>query len=216
MTSTNVQTSTNKALNSGIMCVQAALHKAFVTTDEVNTRSYSYKYVSLPELLIVVTPLLHENGLIATFNTALDGAGNVINVSITHVETDVRAVASWNLGMSPNDFKVSGGNFTYYFRRLLMALLGIHPEDDETEQEANSQHGGYQASQKPPMPPMPPMPQRFPQGVPQGYQGQQAVPQAVPQGVPQMPPPVQQNVQQQQPVHMPSAPPQFQYTNPPQ
>jgi hypothetical protein len=198
MTATNVQTSPDFALNTGIVRVQAALHKAFITTDEVNTGRYSYKYVSLPELLTIVTPLLHENGLIAKFNTDLDNGCNVINVSITHVETGLRAISDWNLGASPNDFKVSGANFTYYFRRLLMGLLGIHPEDDETEQVATGQR--YNAPPMPPMPPMSHMPQGFPQGVPQG--------------VPQMPPPAQPNVQQ--PVHTPSAPPQFRYANPPQ
>jgi ERF superfamily len=200
----------NQALFASIANVQADLVNKFVTTDVANVGKYTYKYVSLPELLTMLTPILHDNGLFTyytthTFDNYTANSVNVLNVYVAHIDSGGCVHAAWNLGTVQSDFRTSGGHLTYYYRRLLMGLLGLHPEEDETEvrpQAFNAPQG------------MPPMPQ-MPHGVPQFNQVQQHA--QLPANPP-MPPqfqqaPPAQYAQQQPPAQQrqASAPPQFNY-----
>lgn len=182
-----------------IAAVQSELHGKFVTTDEVNTGKYQYQYVSLPELLNIITPVLHKQGLVAMYETRVIDGYNVLNVRVIYIADGDYVSTAWNLGAPQQDFRTSGGHLTYYYRRLLMGLLGIHPENDETESAAPQMQ--MRAPQG-----LPPLPGNMPQMPPQ--QAPQYAPQSVPPQYAQTPAP-QQMPQQQQ--HVASQPPQFRY-----
>lgn len=199
-----------------ISAVQLELSGKFVTTDTVNVGKYSFQYVPLPELLNTVTPILAKVGLTAFFTLAAEPVGNVVSVKIVHGETGYFTVSDINLGAPKADFKQTGGDLTYYYRRLLMGLLGIHPEPDETEQVTGQPNmppfpfppqAPPQFNQQPQMQPQiqPPMPlQQYapaPNQQPQFNQGQS------PTQAPAQPP-------MQQPQHTASQPPQFTYARP--
>jgi len=197
-------------LMQAISRVQMELHGAFTTTDEVNTGKYSYKYVSLPELLNTVTPLLAKHGLVALYYTSTTEAGaNEISVQLHHIDSNMSLDAHWCFGSNNADFRASGAMLTYFYRRLLMGLLGIHPEDDDSE----SADLPKPANGIPNMPPPPPFAG--------GFNNQQQAPQQQmpPQQMPQFQQAAQQQQHYQQPPqqqvsrHVASAPPQYQYGN---
>lgn len=184
-------------VHAAIAAVQSELLGKFVTTDEVNAGRYSYKYVSLPELLSTVTPLLHSHGLVAFYHTSQHADSNTLCVNVVQITSGAVVTATWNLGAVQADFKNSGAVLTYYYRRLLMGLLGIHPEEDETEQVVNAPRfapppqGVFAPPPFAAAPPQAPAPFALP----------------APMAPPMAPP---------QPPHVPSAPPQFNYQRPPQ
>jgi hypothetical protein len=180
-------TNTRLPLHAAIAKVQTALHGKFTTTDEVHAGKYSFKYVSLPELLLILTPLLADAGLTAYYVTSVEAGINMLNVQLTHIESGESTTAVWCMGATPSDFKQSGALLTYMYRRLLMGLLGIHPENDESESVKTADAAPQFNA------PFAPPPQ-FSQQPPTQYA-----------------PPAQQQYAQPSAQHVASAPPQFNY-----
>jgi hypothetical protein len=198
MSESNTNTTTNTNILAVIRAVQEDLRDSFVTTDIADTGKYRFKYVSLPELLSIVTPLLHAQGCVAYATCAAVGGVDVITVTIAPVEKNHAMLSSSATLHTTANFQQTGAQFTYLYRRLLMGLLGIHPEDDESEM-ANASTA--------PVAPAPPWMQNTQQQAPQ-YAQQQA-----PQ---QQRPPAPQPAPQPPAAQPPNAMPRFQYAPPQQ
>lgn len=190
------ESTTNTNILAVIRAVQEDLRDSFVTTDIADTGKYRFKYVSLPELLSIVTPLLHAQGCVAYATCSSVGGVDTITVTIAPVEKNHAMLSSSATLHTTANFQQTGAQFTYLYRRLLMGLLGIHPEDDESEM----------ANAAPSVAPAPPWMQN---------NAQQQAPQ-YPQQQQQQRPPAPQPAPQPTAAPPSNAMPRFQYAAPQQ
>lgn len=135
------------------------------TDSEVSTKYYTYKYLSHNGLLDYIRPVLEEFGLYLDQGLTVKDGKDIENLKITHAETgestgaqclihnmkDVAKTVSAHLDGSTNqdnvkdaqtlisnlkeDYRAWGAELSYKRRHLLLAKLGLHPDDDTTEQD---------------------------------------------------------------------------------
>jgi len=94
-----------------------------------NTR---YKYATLPNVLKIVRPLLAENKLMVYW--IMDG--DVLKCVLRDVKGTNFIESTTTVPTSTNP-KVYGANITYLKRYLLLGLLGIMPDEDDSEINRN-------------------------------------------------------------------------------
>lgn len=101
-----------------------------------SSKSYAYDYAKLEDILKVVTPTLHKNGLVVIQTIDTDEIRNIPSVKTILAHTDsaesiesVTPVAEVKLG-SMNTYQSLGSGITYMRRYSLAGILGICPDDD--------------------------------------------------------------------------------------
>ena len=101
-----------------------------------NSKGYGYDYAKLEEIIKVVTPTLHKNGLVVIQTIDTDEIRNIPSVKTILAHTDsgetiesVTPVAEVKLG-SMNTYQSLGSGITYMRRYSIAGILGICPDDD--------------------------------------------------------------------------------------
>ena len=101
-----------------------------------NSKGYGYDYAKLEEIIKVVTPTLHKNGLVVIQIIDTDEIRNIPSVKTILAHTDsgesiesVTPVAEVKLG-SMNTYQSLGSGITYMRRYSIAGILGICPDDD--------------------------------------------------------------------------------------
>lgn len=95
---------------------------------------FKSKYVSLPEMLKVLKPIIRKHGFILSQPTEVTasqtGIVNVVFSTIVHAETGLSDTAKLALP-AMEDMQKLGGAITYSRRYTLSALLGLEEIDDD-------------------------------------------------------------------------------------
>lgn len=176
-------TTTAKSFWAKISAVQIQLIAELKTTEVALVKSsrgtYQYEYIGCDDFLRMLLPILAKNNLAHSCSLTVhkEHGVNWLVVGIYDCDSDEHIESTLNLGVTPDQFQVLGGKLTYYRTRLTMALLGVHPEPDATEQQpdayvatnpVNRVPGAVgnmpqmpphlQGNRVPPMPQMPPQP----------------------------------------------------------
>jgi len=101
-----------------------------------NSKGYGYDYAKLEDIIKVVTPTLHKNGLVVIQTIDTDEVRNIPSVKTILAHTDsgesiesVTPVAEVKLG-SMNTYQSLGSGITYMRRYSIAGILGISPDDD--------------------------------------------------------------------------------------
>lgn len=100
-----------------------------------DTEGFGYKYTTLPNMAVVVTPLLKKHGLILhQFNTASDTHIGVVS-TVVHIESGEELVSELKMPLielpKQNKYQVAGSAITYMRRYDMSTLLGLHSEKDD-------------------------------------------------------------------------------------
>ena len=101
---------------------------------------YNYQYIPLEEMLSVIQPVLHQNGLllIQPPTSTCDGV-SIILTRLIHVETGQEITSELvpflpeNMGNKP--MFTWAGSFTYGRRYAIKMLLGIEPDMDTNTED---------------------------------------------------------------------------------
>lgn len=101
-----------------------------------NSKGYGYDYAKLEDIIKVVTPTLHKNGLVVIQMIDSDEVKNIPSIRTILAHTDsaesiesVTPVTEIKLG-SMNTYQSLGAGITYMRRYSLAGILGISPDDD--------------------------------------------------------------------------------------
>jgi hypothetical protein len=106
--------------------------------------SINYSYADLATMAKIVLPAIARHGLSFTAKPVFRSGGYVLECSLLHTSGE-REVAEWELPTRV-DAKALGSAMTYGRRYCLMALTGIHPdeEDDDGHTAPAPTLGGFQ------------------------------------------------------------------------
>ena len=135
------------------------------TDSTANTKTYNYKYLSYDGLLCIIRPILDECGLYLDQGTTVIDGKDVEHLKIVHGETGeateakclinnmkdisksiiVNADANTHydnvkdmqtlISTLREDYRSWGAELSYKKRHLLLAKLGLHPDDDNSEND---------------------------------------------------------------------------------
>lgn len=98
---------------------------------EANNPFFKNKYASLDNILEVVLPILHKNGLYLTQGPVSDERGVGVNTSVTHVVSGDSIENVFTLPLAKQDPQGAGSAITYARRYALQSILGLNFEDDD-------------------------------------------------------------------------------------
>lgn len=118
------------------------------TDKTANTGQYSYSYASLPEVLDLIRPVLHENGLAVMQSVVTHDLGVGVTTRIVHNEGHIEDCGPVLLPAG-NTAQAHGSAISYARRYSLLAALGIAADDDDDGAGA-SKTSGAAATPSPP------------------------------------------------------------------
>jgi len=104
-----------------------------ITKDQSNPH-FKSQYYDINDLLRMVEPILHKNGLMV-LQPIKDG---LIHTFIIDIETGDKVESSYVLEHNPNPQKI-GSEITYFRRYLLSSLLSLQAEDDDGNKASTPQ-----------------------------------------------------------------------------
>lgn len=115
------------------------LHKAFAIAQSEfplvkkteNNPFFKSKYAGLPQVLEVVLPILHSNGLYVTQSPISEGERIGVKTTITHAESGESLESSFTVQLSKNDPQGAGSAITYARRYALVSMLGLNVDEDD-------------------------------------------------------------------------------------
>jgi len=100
---------------------------------------FKNKYVSLDNILEVVIPILHSNGLYLTQSPVSNHEEGIgVHTSIVHAETGEMIQGSFMLPLAKQDPQGAGSAITYARRYALQSILGLNFEDDDDANHASN------------------------------------------------------------------------------
>ena len=104
--------------------------------ERVETKNFSYSYAGLPDIIDLVKPKLHKNGL--TITQSIQGSlGEVaVETRIHHTGGHVEVFGPLVLPAG-RDAQAAGSAITYARRYALCAALGIAPDEDDDGAKAS-------------------------------------------------------------------------------
>jgi ERF superfamily len=108
--------------------------KAFdpVVKNNVNP-AFKSRYADLGSVIDAITPALHAHGLVLVQRFTMDGGGPILATDLIHAASGERLTSAVAIACKdPLDPQRMGSAITYYRRYSLLALLGIAPEDDDS------------------------------------------------------------------------------------
>ena len=119
--------------------MQTTLHTAFAKAQTEfplvkktdSNPFFKSKYAGLPNVLEVVLPILHKNGLYLTQSPISDGERIGVQTTITHAESGDFIFGSFTMQLSKNDPQGAGSAITYARRYSLVAMLGLNVDEDD-------------------------------------------------------------------------------------
>jgi len=125
--------------------IETTIHTAFakaqsefpkISKDATNP-FFKNKYVSLDNILEVVLPILHKNGLYLTQSPWTDDRGIGVATKIVHAESGEEEQSCFTLPLAKQDPQGAGSAITYARRYSLQAMLGLNFEDDDDANRAS-------------------------------------------------------------------------------
>ena len=105
--------------------------------EKVNTGSYSYTYAALPDIIDLVKPKLHKNGLTITQSVQGSLGEIAVETRIHHIGGHVEVFGPLVLPAG-RDAQAAGSAISYARRYGLTAALGIAPDLDDDGAKASA------------------------------------------------------------------------------
>ena len=99
-----------------------------------DTEGYGYKYVQLPDIMKVITPLLRKHGLILIQRNGNKEDMVGVETTLMHMTTEKAIASSLYMPLTElakmNLYQVAGSAITYIRRYDISTLLGLQSEKD--------------------------------------------------------------------------------------
>lgn len=105
------------------------------------------KYAGLPNVLEVVLPILHKNGLYVVQSPINEGDRIGVKTIITHAESGESLEGSFTVNLAKNDPQGAGSALTYCRRYALVSMLSLNVDEDDDGNSAS--HKPATATPKP-------------------------------------------------------------------
>lgn len=92
---------------------------------------FKSKYAGLPQVLEVVLPILHKNGLYISQSPYSEGNNVGVKTKIIHVESGDMFEESFVMPLAKADPQGAGSAITYGRRYALISMLGLNVDEDD-------------------------------------------------------------------------------------
>jgi len=126
--------------------MELTIHEAFakaqcefplIKKTEINP-FFKSKYADLSNILEVVMPILHKNGLYLTQSPVSSEQGIGVSTSIVHIATGEMIRGSFSLPLAKQDPQGAGSAITYAKRYAIVAMLGLNVDVDDDGNTAST------------------------------------------------------------------------------
>lgn len=96
-----------------------------------NNPFFKSKYAGLPQVLEVVLPILHKNGLTISQSPCSEGNNVGVKTKIIHAESGEIMEESFVMPLAKADPQGAGSAITYGRRYALISMLGLNVDEDD-------------------------------------------------------------------------------------
>ncbi len=126
--------------------MEITIHTAFAKAQsefpkvnkEASNPFFKNKYASLDNILEVILPILHSNGLYLTQSPVSNEKGIGVHTAIVHADSGDSIEGEFYLPLAKQDPQGAGSALTYSRRYALQAMLGLNFEEDDDANSAST------------------------------------------------------------------------------